>query len=130
VKHLAFTVVLAFAIVSAIAEPPDPYEDTQHKRFVMEMLRDDGKVLGVELVIAGPEDETRSPVEVLEKRVGLKWAGFTGGVVYRFNERSKTWEPIMTRDMQSTEVVVGKISGLKISELKTGDILVLCGPSF
>jgi hypothetical protein len=91
----------------------------------MEMRQADGKVSGVELVIAGPEDESRSPIQVLEKQVGLKWSGFDGGVVYRFDERSKVWESIMFRDMRFPEGVGGRIGGLKISELKTGDVLVL-----
>ena len=61
----------------------------------MEMRQNDGTVSGVELIVAGPEDEARSPIELLEKQAGLKWSGFRGGVVYRFNQRSQTWESVM-----------------------------------
>ena len=99
--------------------------DAQQKRFVMEMRQNDGTVSGVELITAGPEDEARRPAELLEKIVGLKWSGFRFGVVYRFNERSQAWESVMFRDMGSTETRSGEISGLKISELKSGDVLIL-----
>jgi hypothetical protein len=101
----------------------------QEKRFVMEMRQNDGTVSGVELVVARPEDAERSPMDLLKKQVGLKWSGFRGGVVYRFNQRSQTWESIMFRDIGSTETRIGEISGLKISELKSGDVLVLYPPS-
>ena len=103
--------------------------DAQQKRFVMEMRQNDGTVSGVELITAGLEDEARSPAELLEKLVGLKWSGFRGGVVYRFNQRSQAWESVMFRDMASTETRIGEVSGLKISELKSGDVLILYPPS-
>jgi len=95
----------------------------------MEMRQNDGTVSGVELIVAGPEDEARSPIELLEKQAGLKWSGFRGGVVYRFNQRSQTWESVMFRDMRSTETRIGETSGLKISEVKSGDVLILYPPS-
>jgi len=95
----------------------------------MEFRQNNGEVSGVELVVAGPADEALSPIELLEKRVGLKWSGFRGGVVYRFDQRSKNWESVMFRDMGSTETRIGEISGLKISELKSGDVLILYPPS-
>jgi hypothetical protein len=116
----------------ALAEIPYPLAEAHQKRFVMEFRRADGLVLGVELVVARPEDEGRSPIEVLEKQVGQKWGGFAPGIVYRFDPRSKprTWEPIMFRDMRSTETRVGEgRAGLKISELKSGDVIILYAPS-
>lgn len=116
----------------ALAEIPYPAAEADQKRFVMEFRRGDGLVMGVELVIARPGDEGRSPIEVLEKQVGRKWGNFAGGIVYRFDPQSKprTWEPIMFRDMRSTETRVGEGSaGLKISELKSGDVIILYAPS-
>lgn len=105
-------------------------EDTPpQKRFVMEFRQNDGTVSGVELLVAGPKDEASSPMELLEKQVGLKWSGFHGGIVYRFNQRSQTWESVMFRDMRSTETRIGETSGLKVSELKNGDVLILYPPS-
>jgi len=125
VKRLAIASVISIATVG-VAWPAD---ETQQKRFVMEFRQNNGEVSGVELVVAGPADEALSPIELLEKRVGLKWSGFRGGVVYRFDQRSKNWESVMFRDMGSTETRIGEISGLKISELKSGDVLILYPPS-
>ena len=124
-KRLAIASVISIATVG-VAWPAD---ETQQKRFVMEFRQNNGEVSGVELVVAGPADEALSPIELLEKRVGLKWSGFRGGVVYRFDQRSKNWESVMFRDMGSTETRIGEISGLKISELKSGDVLILYPPS-
>jgi hypothetical protein len=121
--------VIIIAIASSLTLAGHAADGAQEKRFVMELRQNDGTVSGVELVVARPEDAERSPMELLEKQVGLKWSGFRGGVVYRFNQRSKTWESIMFRDMGSTETRIGEISGLKISELKSGDVLVLYPPS-
>ena len=105
-------------------------DDASHeKRFVMEFRRGDGLVVGVELVVARPGDEGRSPMEVLEKQVGPKWSSFAPGSVYRFEQRSKTWEFIMIRDVRTTETLVGEgRAGLKISELQNGDVIILYGP--
>ena len=127
--HALIAAILISGTVACLAEPPYPADEAQQKRIVMQMRGDDGTV-GVEVALAKKEDEDRSPIELLEKQVGLKWSGFEGGVVYRFDRRSNAWEPIMSRDMRSTETVVGKASGLKIRELKTGDVLILHGGSF
>jgi len=128
VKALAIVsiigIVSSFTVASCY-----PADEAQQKRFVMEMRQNDGTVSGVELIVAGPEDEARSPIELLEKQAGLKWSGFRGGVVYRFNQRSQTWESVMFRDMRSTETRIGETSGLKISEVKSGDVLILYPPS-
>ena len=50
---------------------------------------------------------------------------FVGGTVYRFNQLSQAWEPVMSRDVRSTETRTGETSGLKISELRNGDVLIL-----
>jgi hypothetical protein len=93
------------------------------------MRQNDGTVSGVELIVASPQDEARSPIELLEKQAGPKWSGFRGGVVYRFNQRSQTWDSVMFRDMRSTETRIGEISGLRIRELMSGDVLILYPPS-
>lgn len=122
---------LSLVIVSAAFATPPPYPSAEadQKRFVMEFRQNDGRVAGVELLIAHPGDEALSPVQLLEKQVGLKWSGFSGGTVYRFDQHSKTWEPVMTRDMSSTETRIWPLSGVKISELRSGDILILYPPS-
>jgi len=108
------------AVTAARADEPN------EKRFVMQFRQEDGSVSGLEIIVAHREDESRSPGELLKRQVGLKWSDFLcGGTVYRLDANSKTWEPIMTRDMYSTETRIGKVSGLKISELRTGDILIL-----
>lgn len=127
-KHIVTALVIGFGSL-AHAGVPYPAVEAQQKRFVMEFRQGDGRVSGVELVVARPEDEARSPIELLEKQVGLKWSGFGGGTVYRFDQHSKSWEPIMSRDMRSTETRIGEVSGLKISELRSGDVLILYPPS-
>ncbi len=123
---IASLISIGILLTAGLAHSAD---EAHQKRFVMEFVQNDGRVSGLELIIAGAADEARSPIELLEKQVGLKWSGFPGGVVYRFNRRSEGWEPIMTRDMRSAETRIGETSGLKISELKSGDILVLYPPS-
>ena len=121
----------------ALAEVPYPAAEANQKRFVMEMRsRDEKKVLGVELVIAKAGDEGRSPMELLERQVQLKWLGMGHGDVYRFDPGSRKWEFIMSRDLYSTETVVGDLShgrapqvGLKISELQSGDVII-CSSTF
>ena len=128
-KTFAFVGLSICAAVRLFAEPPQ-YDVYQEKRFVMEMRsQDEKKVLGVELVIAKPGDEGRSPMELLERQVGLKWSGLDHGDVYRFDPASRKWELIMGRDLQSTETVVGGQArigrvGLKISELQSGDVII------
>ena len=126
-KPLAIASIISIAILAAVSAYPA--DEAQQKRFVMEFRQNDGTVSGVELIVAGPQDGAHSPMELLEKQAGFKWSGFRGGVVYRFNQRSQAWESVMFRDMQSTETRIGEISGLKISELKSGDILILYPPS-
>jgi hypothetical protein len=126
VKRLVIAILAASLAKITVASGSDEAKD---KRFIMEFRQADGTVSGVELVVAGPADADVNPIQLLEKRVGLKWSGFIGGIVYRFNERSRDWEPVMSRDLASTETRVGKVSGLKISELKTGDVLILYPPS-
>jgi hypothetical protein len=126
VKLLAIVSILASSFIVASGCLAD---EAQQKRFVMEMRQNDGTVSGVQLIVARPEDEMRSPIELLEKQVGLKWSRFRGGVVYRFNQHSQAWESIMFRDMRSTDTRIGEVSGLKISELKSGDVLILYPPS-
>lgn len=46
--------------------------EAQQKRFVMQFRQQDGRVSGVELIVAGPADEARSPIELQEKQVGPK----------------------------------------------------------
>jgi hypothetical protein len=108
VKPLIITAIIAIAnsLTPAVTHGDDRM---QEKRFVMEMRQNDGSVSGVELIIARPEDAERSPMGLLENQVGLKWSGFRGGVVYRFNQRSRTWESVMFRDMGSTETRIGEI---------------------
>jgi len=121
VKPLAVTSVISIAslLTGGVAHAGD------EKRFVMEFRQNDGRVSGVELLVAGPADQACSPRELLEKQLGLKWSGFPGATVYRFNQRSQSWESVMFRDVCSTETRIGEISGLKISELKDGDVLIL-----
>jgi hypothetical protein len=129
VKTFAFVLFLSIcAAVRLFAQPPQ-YDVYQEKRFVMEMRSEDQKVLGVELVIAKPGDDGRSPMELLERQVGLKWSGLDHGDVYRFDSASRKWELIMGRDLHSTETVVGGRAGigrtgLKISELQSGDVII------
>jgi hypothetical protein len=124
VKPFAVASIISIAslLPSGVAHAGD---EAQQKRFVMEFRQNDGQVSGVELLVAGTADEARSPMELLEKQVGLKWSGFPGATVYRFNQRSQSWESVMFRDVRSTETRIGEISGLKISELKNGDVLIL-----
>jgi hypothetical protein len=123
VKPLAIASIISIA--SLLTGGVVAGDEAQQKRFVMEFRQNDGRVSGVELLVAGPEDAARSPMELLEKQVGLKWSGFPGATVYRFNQRSQSWEAVMFRDVRSTETRIGEISGLKISELKDGDVLIL-----
>jgi len=81
-------IIMSFASY-ALTEIAHSAAETDQKRFVMEFRRADGFVLRVELVIGRPEDEGRSPMEVLEKQVGPKWSNFAPGSVYRFDPRSK-----------------------------------------
>ena len=115
------------ALVRLVAESPQ-YDVYQEKRFVMQMRSQDDQVQGVELIIAKPGDEARSPMQLLEKQAGLKWSGFDHGDVYRFNRASQKWELVMGRDLSSTETVVGGRAGLKISELQSGDVIVCRSP--
>jgi hypothetical protein len=133
VKTFAFASFLSIcATVHLFAQPPG-YDVYQEKRFVMEFRSEDQvKVLGVELVIAKPADEERTPMELLERQGGARWWGFGHGDVYRFDPASRKWELIMGRDLGSTETVVGGESripraGLKISELQGGDLIICRG---
>ena len=57
------TTVLIMCVGSyALAEIPYPAAQADQKRLVMEFRRADGLVMGVELVVARPEDEGRSPI--------------------------------------------------------------------
>lgn len=126
-KHIPRVVAAAFLTLTAIAQSPHPSEKGDEKRFVIQMVSGDGDILGVELIVARAGDEAKTPGELLEKQVGAKWWGLTRGVVYRFSERTKAWEAVMTRHIYTTETFVGALPGLKVSELRTGDVIVASG---
>jgi hypothetical protein len=134
VKTLALVSFLPICMAVRLFALPPGYDVYQEKRFVMEFRSQDQKtVLGVELVIAKPGDDGRSPMEVLERQLGLKWSGLERGEVYRFEPASRKWELIMGRDLHSTERIIGAPDrapqvGLKISELQSGDVIICTGP--
>jgi len=117
--------VLAAAVLANVSVAADRADE---KRIVVQMISGDGELLAVALVTITPEDAARSLAELVEKQVAPKWWGFSRGVVYRFSQRTQTWDVVMTRDIRKTETVVGEMSaGLKLSELRSGDVIRLSG---
>ena len=100
----------------------------EEKQVIVQMISGDGEILAVGLIVISPGDDSRPLAELVEKQVGRQWWGLSRGVVYRFSERTQTWEAIMTRDIGETETVVGTMSaGLRLSELRSGDVIRLSG---
>jgi hypothetical protein len=132
-KTAAFVTFLSICTAGRLFAQPPGYDVYQEKRFVMEFRTPDKKeVLGVQLIIAKPSDDARSPMELLERQGGAKWWAFDHGDVYRFDPGLRKWELIMGRDLRSTETVVGgqerlARSGLQISELQSGDVIICTG---
>jgi hypothetical protein len=124
VKTLALVSFLPICMAVRLFALPPGYDVYQEKRFVMEFRSQDQKTV---------LDDGRSPMEVLERQLGLKWSGLERGEVYRFEPASRKWELIMGRDLHSTERIIGAPDrapqvGLKISELQSGDVIICTGP--
>jgi hypothetical protein len=129
VKPISFIVaaVLAAAIFANASVAADR---TDERRVVVQMISGDGELLAVGLVTITPEVAARSLAELVEKQVGLKWRGFSRGVVYRFSQRTQTWDVVMTRDIRKTETVVGEMSGglsLRASQWRCDSLIRRCG---
>ena len=130
VKTFTFVSFLSICIsVRLFAQLPG-HDVSQEKRFVMQFRTEDQrKVLGIEIIIAKPGDEGRSPMELLQRRAGSKWSEFVRGAVYRFDLASLKWEFVLGRQLDTTETVVpgegvtGR-HGLRISELQSGDVII------
>ena len=87
----------------------------------------EGAILAAGVLVITPEDAAKSLGELVEKQIGAHWWGLSRGAVYRFSTRTRAWDLIMTRDVRTTETIVGGTSGLRLSELQTGDVIRLSG---
>ena len=93
----------------------------------MQIVSYEDAILAAGVVVVAPEDAAKTFGELVEKQIGAHWWGFSRGAVYRFSTRTRAWELIMTRDVSTTETIVGGMSGLRLTELQTGDVMRLSG---
>ena len=100
--------------------------EAQQKRFVMQFRQQDGPVSGAELIVAGPADEARSPMESYRRnKSGRSDQALSAGPFIASTSFLRPGSLSCLRDVRSTETRIGETSGLKISELQNGDVLIL-----